>query len=379
MHPPLDSIDFGRASCVPGLGCAPSCSSSGQLRLGSVPTITLTAPVPSSPSKSRLVLNKIKRGASAFVARTRTLSTPVKRVTTPGRSPPPPLPTQITLNPRNPNYRPIPTVSISAAFKNNLQLRSTVSLLDLESFNNNSAYSLATNTADFYDDESDFVPYLPLACQYERAGLKSPSMPTLLPGSKPGNSGRAVTIAAPVRVPAARTGVGTREGAPSSQRSRCISGGNSPNRNMESRRRTLSAATTSSAASASDSASPVTPRSVAFLATAHAVSSDQNGDTERDRASFLSLDSGESGDERVDNGQGQSDVIFDEDGDPFAKGSVQIVRTKSRAKPAFQLYNPDLIIGPGSAGEPVVVSEARRNNNKGMKSLFFCVSNEKTN
>lgn len=148
---------------------------------------------------------------------------------------------------------------------------------------------------------------------------------------------------------------------------------------MESRRRTLSAATTSSAASASDSASPVTPRSVAFLATAHAVSSDQNGDTERDRASFLSLDSGESGDERVDNGQGQSDVIFDEDGDPFAKGSVQIVRTKSRAKPAFQLYNPDLIIGPGSAGEPVVVSEARRNNNKGMKSLFFCVSNEKTN
>ncbi|KAF8337676.1 hypothetical protein F5887DRAFT_984376, partial [Amanita rubescens] len=132
MYPPLDSIDFGRASCVPGLGCAPGCSSSGQLRLGSVPTITLTTPIPSSPSKSRLVLDKIKRGASAFVARTRTLSTPVKRVTISGRTPPPPLPTQSALNPRNTNYRPIPT--------NNLQLRSTVSLVDLESFNNNSAY-----------------------------------------------------------------------------------------------------------------------------------------------------------------------------------------------------------------------------------------------
>ncbi len=205
-------------------------------------------------------------------------------------------------------------------------------------------------------------------------------MPTLLPGSKIGNAGRAVTIAAPARVPAARTGVGTREGAPSSQRSRCISSGNPPNRNsahIESRRRTLSAATTSSATSASDSASPVTPRSVAFLATGRAVASDQNGDAERDAASFLSLDSGDSGDERVDNGlgiPGQSDGVFVEDNDPFAKGSVQIVRTKSRAKPTFQLYNPDLIIGPGSAGEPVVISEARshRNNNKGMILHFFC-------
>lgn len=51
------------------------------------------------------------------------------------------------------------------------------------------------------------------------------------------------------------------------------------------------------------------------------------------------------------------DELFDQ-GDPFAKGSVQVVRTKSSAKPTIQLYNPNLIIGPGSAGEPVIVSKA---------------------
>lgn len=374
MHPPLDSIDFGRASCVPGLGCAPG--SFGQARGGSVPTITLTTP--SSPSKSRLVLSKIRKGASAFVARTRTLSTPVRRVTSGApdrRQPPPPLPThvQFILNPHNPNYQPIPTVSISATSKNNLQLRSSVSLVDLETFNNNSAFSLATNTADFYDDESDFVPYLPLACQFERAVLNSPSMPSLPSGSKPGTAERSVAIAALARgLPTRTNGIGRKEGVPPSalrpetSRSRCVSGSNVRRDCVETRRRTLSAATTSSATSASDSASPVTPRSVAFLATARAIASDQSGEHERDGASFLSFDSGDTDEEEAENRAaglalpGHGDGLFDEDDDdPFAKGSVQIVRTKSRAKPAFQLYNPNLIIGPGSAGEPVIVSNAR--------------------
>jgi hypothetical protein len=389
MHPPLDSIDFGRASCVPGLGCAPG--SFGQARGGSVPTITLTTP--SSPSKSRLVLSKIRKGASAFVARTRTLSTPVRRVTSvaPGRRPPPPLPTQVQflLNPQNPNHNPIPTVSISATYKNNLQLRSTVSLVDLETFNNNSAYSLATNTADFYDDESDFVPYLPLACQFERAVLNSPSMPSLPSGSRPGTAERSVAIATLARGLPTRTGAGKKEGVPPSalgpdsggsqtSGSRCVSSSN-VHRHVETRRRTVSAATTSSATSASDSASPVTPRSVAFLATARAIASDQSGgEHDRDGASFLSLDSGDTDEEEAAAGLAlpeHGDGLFDQDDDdPFAKGSVQVVRTKSRAKPTFQLYNPNLIIGPGSAGEPVIVSNARSqpsHNNKGTYEIMY--------
>ena len=372
MHPPLDSIDFGRASCVPGLGCAPG--SFGQARGGSVPTITLTAP--SSPSKSRLVLSKLRKGASAFVARTRTLSMPVRRVTSvaPDRRPPPPLPAQaqvqFLLNPQNPNYQPIPTVSISATYKNNLQLRSTVSLVDLETFNNNSAYSLATNTADFYDDESDFVPYLPLACQFERAVLNSPSMPSLPSGSRPGTAERSVAIATLARGLPTRTGAGKKEGVPPSARDR-----------GETRRRTVSAATTSSATSASDSASPVTPRSVAFLATARALASDQSGgEHDRDESSFLSLDSGDTEEEEEAAAAGvalpeRGDGLFGQDvEDPFAKGSVQVVRTKSRAKPTFQLYNPNLIIGPGSAGEPVIVSNARSQpsrNNKGTYGIMI--------
>ena len=375
MHPPLDSIDFGRASCVPGLGCAPG--SFGQARGGSVPTITLTTP--SEPSKSRLVLSKIRKGASAFVARTRTLSTPVRRVTSlaPDRRPPPLPQVQFILNPQNPDYRPIPTVSISTTYKNNVQLRSTVSLVDLDAFNNNSAYSLATNTADFYDDESDFVPYLPLACQFERAVLNSPSMPSLPSGSRPGTAERSVAIAALARGLPTRTGAGKKEGLPPSalrpdsggsqtSGSRRVSSGNGRRDCVEGRRRTLSAATTSSATSASDSASPVTPRSVAFVATARAIAGDQNGEGERDGASFLSFDSGGTDDEDAGNSAaglalpGHGDGLFDQgDDDPFAKGSVQVVRTKSRAKPTFQLYNPNIIIGPGSAGEPVIVSNAR--------------------
>ncbi|KAK2459784.1 hypothetical protein APHAL10511_008216 [Amanita phalloides] len=367
MHPPLDSIDFGRVSCVPGLGCAQSSASSTSsfvgLRRDSVPTITLTTPP--SPSKTRLV-DKIRRGASAFVARTRTLSSPVKLSSQTRK--PPPLPTQHTLNPDNPDFRPIPTISITAAFKNNIQLRSTVSLLDLEWFNNNSACSLATNTADFYDDESDFVPYLPLACQYERAFPKSPSAPSLL-GARPDIAERPLATLAKG---SPRRSRGKTSPSPScsgsggnrTARNRCVSSGHLQHRNSrtESRRRTLSA---SSVNSASDSASPVTPRSGAFKATVCAAQSGPSQDPERDgSSSFISFDSEESEDEKIGNGVDGSIAkeqrsAYDDQADPFAKGSVQIVRTKSRAKPTFQLYNPNLIIGPGSAGEPVTISNAR--------------------
>ena len=214
------------------------------------------------------------------------------------------------------------------------------------------------------------MPYLPLACQFERAVLNSPSMPSLPSGSRPGTAERSVAIATLARGLPTRTGAGKKEGVPPSARDR-----------GETRRRTVSAATTSSATSASDSASPVTPRSVAFLATARALASDQSGgEHDRDESSFLSLDSGDTDEEEEAAAAGvalpeRGDGLFGQDvEDPFAKGSVQVVRTKSRAKPTFQLYNPNLIIGPGSAGEPVIVSNARSQpsrNNKGTYGIMI--------
>ncbi|KIL62160.1 hypothetical protein M378DRAFT_12995 [Amanita muscaria Koide BX008] len=362
MHPPVESIDFGRVNCVP---CTPA-SFPNAGKSPSVPVITITTPP--SPSRPSQVFQKIRKGAKAIVTRTRTFSSPAKVPSL--RSQPRehrPLPTQILLNPDNPNHEPIPTLSISSSFKNNIHLRSTVSLLDLECFNNNSAYSLATNTADFYDDESDFVPYLPLACQYERAFPKSPSTPALSPTfpTLPPVA-TAVTIADPPK-PAPRTGIGTdiavdsRTGLKGSStgRNRCISTGQiqNPGPRLERRKRALSAATDSSAASSTtDAASPITPRSSTFMAGVRAIKSDRG---EVRPSSSFSLDSTGDSDALGDE-KGSRRLCFDDSDDPFAKGSVQIIRSKSRAKPAFHLYNPQFIIGPGSAksGDSVVATSS---------------------
>ncbi|KAF8627292.1 hypothetical protein AX17_006337 [Amanita inopinata Kibby_2008] len=374
----MDSFDLERGSCVPGL-VLPRCTPSPNMAMGTsrpipspknatkrpvisastpqLPTIVLTAPgpttspIPASHSKSRQVLNKIKRQASAFVLRTRTLSSTSFKSHSPFRSTVHSLQQQYlhpTPNGGFDSLDTIPTVSIAACYKNNVHLRSAISLVDLESFNNNSAYSLATNTADFYDDESDFVPYLPLACQYERVFPKSPSMPLLPSKSGAVRSGTNANAKAGV--------TGSRNGAAGSSfarniRNRCTSSGNIHRHHSRTgrRKRTLSAATSSTvttittSTSVTDPASPVTPRSAAFLALTGV-----RGVTVVRRVSNYSVDSGaedcrsDGGDEEnVDLSWLEMAGTYGEYDDPFAKDSIQIIRRKSRPKASFQeLCNP---------------------------------------
>ncbi|PFH48286.1 hypothetical protein AMATHDRAFT_5955 [Amanita thiersii Skay4041] len=365
---PMDSIDLGRGSCISSLvRCSPISGTSpapnNPSLLNPPPALSVSPATPMSPSKPRQVLDRLKHQASVLVSRTRTISTSSNKRQSSRSTLAPLIHTTSPGNDADDRFlKPIPIVSISACYKNNVHLRSAVSLLDVSQYNNalspnnNSMFSLATNTPDFYDDESDFVPYLPLACQYERAFHRSPSLPSLVmstpSGSRPGtassrtSSSRLVAFPVPHRPNSSDS---KRSGSSSSPRMERDLRLQALDPHHTARRRTLSAATTSTVTTfttittVTDPSSPVTPRSPPFISDARTSQGLDGGRS----MSIDTLDSEVSVGTSVDSFgmqrlSGVGVDVYDEDQDPFAKGSVQVVRTKSRSKMPLQLYNSNL-------------------------------------